>query len=493
MADKNKCIPLKTLKRNHSSNSDLSSSDEEQKAKNRKTGLTIGEGNFPRFLVIELIENKKMGNLSPFLIEKVLSTKSNPKMIKKTKDGNLLVEITNLRDAQSLLKMKNFHEYKCKVFPHKTLNTSKGVVRSYELSLATEEEIKTELAKQGVTNHIRINIKRNDKIITTNTYILTFNSPTIPKEIKIGYLNVKVEQYIPAPLRCFHCQKYGHHKEACKGIRICGKCGNKEPDHTEEECINEVKCANCREDHPVFSKICKTYKKEKEIIEVKYKKNTTFPEARKIVETYMKENTYAETTKKTTKPCQHNETPDQYKELINKLITLNIKEWPEFQNSLKEKYSNLGNKIEITNPRKESNIPSTTEKGKKISQKPAKQPPEINKNISNNKTANKERSRKEGNQTIDTQNRFQILEKMETESTPDKKEKSNTSNQEGKNEQETKTATSQTRPRSTSRSKQKKEKTQQDTSPKTQTPTKDKPSTSKEMEIEEIEQPHGYK
>ena len=35
--------------------------------------------------------------------------------------------------------------------------------------------------------------------------------------VKIGYCLDRVEQYILALLGCFKCQKYGHHRETCRG------------------------------------------------------------------------------------------------------------------------------------------------------------------------------------------------------------------------------------------------------------------------------------
>ena len=61
-------------------------------------------------------------------------------------------------------------------------------------------------------------------------HILTFEKPSIPKEIRIGYTIERVELYIPAPLRCFKCQKFGHHKEICRGRRVCDEL---DPDHME--------------------------------------------------------------------------------------------------------------------------------------------------------------------------------------------------------------------------------------------------------------------
>ena len=55
-----------------------------------------------------------------------------------------------------------------------------------------------------------------------HTYILTFNKPTTPTSIRIGYINTKIEIYIPNPLRC---QKYGHPRNKCTRPPICAKCG----------------------------------------------------------------------------------------------------------------------------------------------------------------------------------------------------------------------------------------------------------------------------
>ena len=55
---------------------------------------------------------------------------------------------------------------------------------------------------------------------------------------------------------------------------------------------------NCQETHPTFSRTCNIYKREKEIMEVKYRRSIIFLEARKIVESYMKVNTNAKVVQK---------------------------------------------------------------------------------------------------------------------------------------------------------------------------------------------------
>ena len=78
---------------------------------------------------------------SPFLKETVITTRDTPQNVKKTRNGNLLAKIDNWRQTGNILKMKSFYTSKCRLYPHEGLNTSKRVVRSRELALATKEEI----------------------------------------------------------------------------------------------------------------------------------------------------------------------------------------------------------------------------------------------------------------------------------------------------------------------------------------------------------------
>ena len=107
----------------------------------------------------------------------------------------------------------------------------------------------------------KISICKETRTIDTNIYILTFNKPTTPTSIRIGYINTKIETYIPNPLRC---QKYGHPKDKCTRSPICAKCGNS--NHTELECKNPFNCAG---EHPAYLQECEMWKKEKRITEIK--------------------------------------------------------------------------------------------------------------------------------------------------------------------------------------------------------------------------------
>jgi len=113
----------------------------------------------------------------------------------------------------------------------------------------------------------------------TNTFILTFNTDTAPAHLNVGYLCVKVDRYIPNPLRCFKCQKFGHSSRLCRNDAVCHRCGGK---HTEEYCNNAAKCTNCSGPHGASTRECPVWLREKEVQRVKAE-NISFPQARQIV------------------------------------------------------------------------------------------------------------------------------------------------------------------------------------------------------------------
>ena len=89
----------------------------------------------------------------------------------------------------------------------------------------TEVEIRDELKDQGVVGVNRVTLKKEGKVIPTNTLFLTFGSPELPKEITVGYLKVKVALFVPNPMRCFNCNKFGHTSQRCKVAAKCTGCG----------------------------------------------------------------------------------------------------------------------------------------------------------------------------------------------------------------------------------------------------------------------------
>ena len=241
--------------------------------------------NWPRFLVVELSsDDLLLSKLSPVAVQRGFQAVAGTlKSIKRLRDGSFLVECGKRAQAQNLLQTNRFVDRPVRVTIHKTLN-SQGVIRCRDLADMTEVEIWDELKDQGVVGVNQVTLKKEGKVIPTNTLFLTFGSPELPKEITVGYLKVKVALFVPDPMRCFNCNKFGHTSQRCKVAAKCTGCGK---DKHEGQCEGPKLCSNCNGPHASSAKDCPVWQKEKETQRVRVEKRISFPEARQLVEAKM--------------------------------------------------------------------------------------------------------------------------------------------------------------------------------------------------------------
>ncbi|GFO37226.1 RNA-directed DNA polymerase from mobile element jockey [Plakobranchus ocellatus] len=191
-----------------------------------------------------------------------------------------MVELKSNDQAKKLGAIATFLDIPVTVIPHKSLNSSKGVIRSRDLRCCTEEEMVEELS--GVTHARRIKVRRGEDKIQTDTVVLTFDSPKPPSRIRAGYLTLDVRPYEPIPMRCYKCQHYGHDKDRCKKpAAVCVRCGK--GGHFERDCSADPHCVNCRGDHAASSKTCPKFLEEQAILRYKAENGGTFQQARKAV------------------------------------------------------------------------------------------------------------------------------------------------------------------------------------------------------------------
>lgn len=246
--------------------------------------------NWPRFLVIT---GDGLKNLHAIAIMKAIEGMAGkPKSIKRLRTGQLLVELDKKSHSDNLLKTSMLVNVPVQCSPHRTLNTCKGVVRSYESMTCTEDELLDWLKPQGVVAVKQVMSRRTSTPKPTPVLFLTFNKQTLPKAVSVGFEYCRVDPFIPNPLRCFKCQGFGHHSEACKKAAVCASCGS--PDHThtrDTPCQNQAACINCKGNHPAFSRECPVWQKEKEVQTVRTTKGLSYPEARRLV--FLSPPTYA--------------------------------------------------------------------------------------------------------------------------------------------------------------------------------------------------------
>ena len=242
---------------------------------------------WPRFIVLDSVNpSEPLTKLSPFAVEKAIQGRfGTVKKVTKMRSGSLLIEASRPTQAKMILDTTVLINTEVKATPHRSLNTSKGVIRDYGRDLFTmsESEIVKEMTDQGVENVSRFILKKDGKEIKTNTYFITFSMSTPPEKLRIGYYYfVEVKRYIPNPLRCFQCQEFGHSRKYCKKQLKCWKCGCE--GHDGSDCHSETLCCvNCKGEHFSSSKSCPVWTLEKEIQRIKTEKSLPYGEARRLV------------------------------------------------------------------------------------------------------------------------------------------------------------------------------------------------------------------
>ena len=119
------------------------------------------------------------------------------------RSGDLLVEAASAAQGKCISKLTTLANTAVTVSAHRTLNTSKGVIRCRELIDCDKAEILEELKTQVVSdinNITDVTVKGNDgSRRNTNTFIVTFRLPTLPNTYKL----VTCES--PLPYTCRIC------------------------------------------------------------------------------------------------------------------------------------------------------------------------------------------------------------------------------------------------------------------------------------------------
>ena len=147
----------------------------------------------------------------------------------------------------------------------------------------------------------------NEEKVPINQVYIEFEG-YYPRNVVVNYTSYRLRVFEERPIRCNRCQRYGHTQTNCKSkTMICGKCGD---NHYTKDCqisfkdiynpqgkvINEdemkkVKCSNCGENHPAFSRKCKKFKEAKIVKAVQNQHHLSFADALKNVkEMQIKEN-----------------------------------------------------------------------------------------------------------------------------------------------------------------------------------------------------------
>lgn len=236
----------------------------------------------PQFLIFRSAELDGAGKnlplkLNPFQIEEALSKLGRPSHVFRNSNGEIEARFTRDLEIKKALAAdrlqfrvhgRGLTSTPVIVVEHPRKNSVQGVITCPEINSLSEEEIAMGLSRDGVTNVKHIMKTTDNKRIPTNTVILTFRGSKIPDNVHVGYILVRVRPYIPDPVRCFRCQSFGHTTHKCRGDAKCAKCASTL--HCTTDCNSlTTNCANCSGTHPVWSRRCPTFLREKEILTIR--------------------------------------------------------------------------------------------------------------------------------------------------------------------------------------------------------------------------------
>ena len=76
--------------------------------------------------------------------------------------------------------------------------------------------------------------------------------------LKIGWEIYSADEWLPGPLQCFKCQRFGHTANVCHSKQRCINCGGDHP--KEGRCNQPTRCCNCQGNHLASNKKCPTRK-----------------------------------------------------------------------------------------------------------------------------------------------------------------------------------------------------------------------------------------
>lgn len=231
--------------------------------------------------VIVEFQEASSSKLHPVKLSKAMKNEIGPiKQARFLSKGRMLIETVNKTQLESILKMKTLNEVRIKSHIPGANRKIRGVISGVPIDLSIED-LKKEIKGGKVTVEKRLSTRYQGNVVDSLSVLLQFEG-AIPDKVKIGFLSYPVREYIPRPLRCFKCQRFGHIAGQCRAKPRCAKCAG-EHEYGKCEVEAKVKCCNCGGEHSAAYQGCEAQIKEKEVQKYKVQNKVTYAEAIKQV------------------------------------------------------------------------------------------------------------------------------------------------------------------------------------------------------------------
>ena len=218
----------------------------------------FGSDSWSRFLVM-----KTDSKITPLRLEYHLLKRCPTKEIsfRSTKENEWLVETTTRQQSESLLSLTSIDGVQVVVTKHDNLNSIRGTV-----VLPTYDNEEEEIDKKMLLESLQMRYSNVEDLELYNipnkkypgSYLkiakIKFQGQNLPSKIIVFGQNRELRPFVPSPLQCKNCSRYGHTAKKCLNQPVCAYCSSS--DHETKWNCGQPRCINCGQDHHSRSKEC---------------------------------------------------------------------------------------------------------------------------------------------------------------------------------------------------------------------------------------------
>ena len=242
----------------------------------------FGSGTWSRYLVLTTSKAISAAKLELLLLSISPSKDMNFRLINH---NEWLIEATTKEQSEIYQSISNLNGIDVSVTKHDNLNSIFGTVilpENNDGDGLPEEHILLDSLRLRYPNIQKVEVynipNRKQPHKQWRIAKIKFEGQVLPKDIKIEGQRRELRPFIPKPLQCKLCSKYGHSYKVCRNPRICAYCGS-ECHPTTWNC-GTPKCINCSQNHHARSKECPFYIYNTELKLLVSRSGMSFPEAR---------------------------------------------------------------------------------------------------------------------------------------------------------------------------------------------------------------------
>ena len=239
-------------------------------------------GNWSRYLILKTSTKISAMKLENMLLSKCPTQEMSFRMIRP---NEWLIETTTQSQSETFLSLNDMEGIEVSVKRHDTLNSIQGTV--VLPTVDDDDDAPSKLILLDSLNKRYNNIQDLEIYEIPNRKYpgnplkiakIKFEGQTLPQKIKILGQSREVRPFVPKPLQCRSCCKFGHTESKCRGTPVCAFCSSK--DHPTKWNCGSAKCVNCGLDHHARSKDCTFYMYNTELKILVSRTGMSFKEAK---------------------------------------------------------------------------------------------------------------------------------------------------------------------------------------------------------------------